>query len=246
PPASADLTGLTMRYWARLTQLRGCAILGKSELVRMDADLATPGAAFPIDWDDMVPGPLGANYWAQRANPTQRMVSLVADGVQRHYTGAQVVADAAMPGNLAADTGGKWGGGRNKVDANVADSQDAFADPEISAITVADELATVTCPGHGLAPGNKVIVTGVAAPAKGLEGAFFVADVDGDTFTYRTVRGTPDGPATLASAKAVTGALKPTSAGYRSAPSYDLPRGQKDLQGKPVPRSGRSFGPVVA
>ncbi|MBM7786716.1 hypothetical protein [Tenggerimyces flavus] len=246
PPASADLTGLTMRYWARLLRLRGCVIAGKTELVRIDADLGAPGAAFPIDWDEVVPAPLDANYWAQRASSTQRLVTAVRDGVQRHYSSAQVVADAPVPGNLVADTAGKWGGSRNRYDATPTDSQHAFDEPEITAIVVSNGTATVTCPGHGLRRGGKVIVTGVATPAKGLEGAFFVAGViDADTFTYRAVRGTPDGPATLAGARAVTGRVKQTSAAYHSAPAYDLAPGQRDLQGNRVPRAGRHFGPVT-
>ena len=246
PPAQAELTGLTMRFWARLNRLRGCVLAGKTELVRMDADLGRLAPTFPIDWDDMVPVSLDANYWAQRASSNQRLVTLVNNGVQRHYTASQVISDLPQPGNLIGDTNSKWGGSLNKVDTNTSDSQDAYLEPSISAVTVSDEVATVTCAGHGLSPANRVIITGVTAPATGLEGAFFVADViDGDTFTYRAARGTPDGPATLGSAKAITGRLKPTAAGYRSAPTYELPWGQQDLQGNIVPLTNRSFGPVI-
>ncbi|HEX6684239.1 MAG TPA: hypothetical protein VF062_15655 [Candidatus Limnocylindrales bacterium] len=248
PPAQADLAGLTMRFWGRLNRLRGCVLAGKTEVVRLDADLGVQGATFPIDWDDMVPAPLDANYWAQRGSSNQRLVTAVYDGVQRHYTAAQVLSDdAAVPGNLIADSHSKWGGSANRVETNLADVQDAYLEPPVAALTVADGIATVACPGHGLSPGNKVIITGVTAPLSGLEGAFFVETVvDGDTFTYRAARGTPEGAAALAGARVVTGRLKPTSAGHGAAPAYDVPFGQLDLQGNPVPQSGRSFGPVVA
>ncbi|MBB5785484.1 hypothetical protein [Jiangella mangrovi] len=249
PPLTADLTGLVMRYFARLTRLRGCTLAGKSELLRIEADVATPGATFPTVFGDVVPEPLDVNHWAQRANSSQRLVAVYANGVQRNYTAAQVSAAApGAPGDLAADTGGRLGGPGNVADTDAVDVQEAFAEPGITALSVADGFATVTVSGgHGLRSGGKVIVSGVTAPAKGLEGAFFVEDViDENTFTYRAVRGTPDGAATLAAtARIITGRLLPTSAGYHSAPSYDLPHRQQDLQGNPVPLSGRSFGPVA-
>ncbi|MBB5785483.1 hypothetical protein [Jiangella mangrovi] len=242
PPTTANLTGLVMRYFARLNQLRGCTFSGKTEIIRMDAQVGTANAAFPIDWDDMVPNALDENYWAQRGNSTQRLVTLGNGSGTVSYTAAQVITD----GTLDTATGGKWGGTGNRADTDTADVQEAFAEPDVTAITVSNEVATVTAPGHGLVRGKKVIIRGVTAPATGLEGAFYVEQViDPSTFTYRTVRGVPDGAATLSAAKMLSGKPLSTSAGWRSAPSYSLPAGQKDLQGITVPATGRSFGPVV-
>ncbi|MBM7786722.1 hypothetical protein [Tenggerimyces flavus] len=247
PPATANLTGLQMLLWARLTGLRGCSLLGKSELVRLDADTAPLQDTFALDWHDLVPNALGLNYWAQRATSTQKLVTQLHAGAQRSYTSAQVLADASTAGNLIADTAGTWGGSGNRVNVNSADSQDAYLEPAVTAISVANGVATVTCPGHGVVKGRKVIVTGVTAPTSGLEGAFFVDSVvDPNTFTYRAVRGTPSGAAALsASARILWGRMKPTAAGFQSAPSYALPAGQKDLQGTTVPATSRCFGPVM-
>ncbi len=243
PPATATLTGLVMRYFARLTQLRGCTFLGKTELIRMDADVTGPTTAFPIDWHDMVPDALDDNHWAQRGNSTQRLVTLASAGVTTSYTAAHVTTAG---GALETATGGTWGGAGNVADTDAADVQEALAEPAVTAITVSGEVATVTAPGHGLVRGKKVVISGVTAPATGLEGAFFVLQViDATTFTYRTVRGVPNGAATLSAAKMLAGKPLSTSAGWRSAPSYPLPAGQKDLQGITVPATGRSFGPVV-
>jgi hypothetical protein len=243
PPATGSVSGLAMRYFARLNQLRGCTFSGKTEIIRMDADVTGPTTAFPIAWNDMVPDPLDENHWAQRANSTQRLVTLASAGVTTSYTAAQVTTAG---GALSTATGGKWGGTGNVADTDTADVQEAFAEPAVTAITVSGEVATVTAPGHGLVRGKKVIITGVTAPATGLEGAFFVQQViDANTFTYRTVRGVPNGAATLSAAKMLSGKPLNTSAGWRSAPSYPLPAGQKDLQGITVPATGRSFGPVV-
>lgn len=248
PPATANLTGLQMLLWARLTGLRGCSLLGKSELVRLDGSTGTPPVnSFTLDWDDLVPDALDLNYWAQRATSTQKLVTQLNAGAQRSYTSAQVLSDPVTSGNLIADTAGKWGGSGNRVDVNAADAQDAYLEPAVTAISVANGIATVTCPGHGVVKGRKVIITGVTAPTTGLEGAFFVDSVvDTNTFTYRAARGTPDGAATLtASARILWGRIKTTAAGYQSAPSYALPAGQKDLQGTTVPATGRSFGPAM-
>ena len=88
------------------------------------------------------------------------------------------------------------------------------------------------------ASGDLVLASGVSRRHAGEA----IGDVLGDP----RIGGTPDATPTLTpSARNITGRLLPTSAGHGSAPAYDLPHRQQDLQGNPVPRGGRNFGPVA-
>lgn len=247
PPATADLTGLVFRRFARLTALEANTISGKTDIWKMEVDVGTPGATFNVDFDTIVPNTLGANHFQSRTGTVTSGVELRKDDAARDYTGTQIVSEVAADGNLKFDTGGKIGGALNVTSVVSGGVDPDYDDRAITQMTVSNEIATVSCEGHGLAVDGKVYVTGatIDSVVPWLSQVAFVETVpDADHFTIKTPHYCPDGTATLTNAKAITMKLKSGSAAVGAAPTYTLPGGQLDLQGNLVPASGRSFGPV--
>lgn len=214
PPATVDITGMTLTAIPFVTVLAACALIGTTQSLRATVVASLSQAAY------------NANYAAGTA-ATEQVVQRA--GV--NYTVAKTITNVALAGNLKTDTAGRWGG-TSSLDSTLWAADYSTTVPWFDRLAVSSLVigangtvtATTTLPLPArYTTGRKVcIINSTPTYANGWR---WITVTGASTFTYpapRYPKLSADVTAT-GTIFALDGSLAATSAGLATAPVITTP-----------------------